>query len=291
MNTPIFEIDLSKTSYLTSKQLETALPFDCSSELETTRGGEPPKRDFLKITHAKRTDNNGLTQFPNSSIGKLYSVIHENATTGFVSIEKGSAFVVAKNVLMTAAHCIYGKLVLTATNSSYYGYYQRFEYFPAYPLSTNPIRVKKAWVPDGYKQNVGDRMRRLPYDYGLLITEEPLPSFPLEVSFSADNYAQVKSIGYPDRFPFVGLQYYCEGPCKKEVGNDRLMMENNDMVPGCSGGPWLNEGCVVGLNSTLQRRRVRGEDGNYTDKFEFLSPIIDEEIIDKIRAFENEMIV
>ncbi len=282
------KIDLTQATPLTEEQRKNAQPFD-----SITNDSAPPINPDLesspewKIIHAQRTEMSDLLNFPNSSIGKLYSVVYENAETRAITIEKGTAFVVGKNVLMTAAHCIYGTVTLTETNDEPWGYYKRFEYYPAYPFATNPIRIKQAWVNEQYiehiKNHPGDNDARIPYDYGFLITEDPIPGIVLNLDISAPAYDKVKSIGYPDQYPFKGLQYFCEGDTHIEVEKQKIRMSSNDMVPGCSGGPWIHNNTVVGINST--REHIKGMSNNGAGVYNFFSPIITQKVIDIAESF------
>ena len=286
-NNPV-KIDLTQTAPpLTEEQRKNAQPFDA-----ITNDSPPPADPDLEssqewaIIHAKRTEMSDILNFPNSSVGKLYSVVHENLTTKAITIEKGTAFVVGKNVLMTAAHCIYGVVPLTETNDEMYGFFERFEYYPAYPFATSPIRIKQACINEQYikhlKNSPGDKDVRIPFDYGFLITEDPIPGIVLNLDTSATTYDKVKSIGYPDQYPFEGLQYFCEGDTRIEIEKQRIKMSNNDMVPGCSGGPWIYNNTVVGINST--REHIKGI-GNDVGVYSFFSPIITQEMIDMVENY------
>jgi len=268
-------IDLTQATPLTEEQRKNAQPFNCIIQDEDDLGLE--RSIEWKIVHAQRTEMRDLLGFPNSSVGKLYSVVDENAETREITIEKGTAFVVGKNVLMTAAHCVYGAL------NGEFDYFKRFEYYPAYPFATSPIRIKQAWVPDNYRLKVGDTELRIPYDYGFLITEEPIPGIVLNLDVSAPDYDCIRSIGYPDQYPFKGLQYFCEGDARIEA--QQITMNSNDMVPGCSGGPWMYNNTVIGINSTRQHSIITREDGSSINMYQFFSPIITQEVIDIAEAF------
>ncbi len=283
----LFRIDLESAPKITDAQLKNAKPFDCGfveeSELESTP----------LIRHAQKTTDTQLITEPFSSVGKLYSIVYENLDDPLslnIAVSKGSAFVIGPNLLMTAAHCIYGTLVLNKDNNQRTGYFKRFEYRPLFPLSTEPIRIKEAWVPAEYIANINSTNKRIPYDYGFLVTETAIPGIALNLGLSEAVHENVKAIGYPEVFPFLGLQYYCEGKCEKNTQQRAMVMNPNDMRPGCSGGPWISDGKVIGLNSHTSFKRRKTGDEPYQNIFEFESPIISQAVIDKANSLQTRLI-
>ena len=178
------------------------------------------------------------TAWPYLACGKLF---FSQGGTDYV----GSAAAIRDNILLTAGHCVY-------ENGNYS---QDVEFYPAYPDLDDPWPFREYFVPN-YEATYFDGSAHQ-FDFALLWVPAGMQSDIGHLGWRANviptSSSSWNAIGYPSESPFPGDQMYqTTGSCIN-TGNP-MKMDNNDMTPGCSGGPWImgNQGSnhyANGVNS------------------------------------------
>lgn len=246
----------------------------------------------IEIPYSKKSKKIPLSKmdtFPYSSIGKLVSIYYRTSTDE--AGEKGSAFIIGENLIMTAGHCVFGDLKAPNGNDIGKGLFYDFYFYPSFPLNANPIRIKKAYVAEKYMKNSLDKDRRIPFDVGFLVTEESFaPEQIIDLEFEISSMEEVNCLGYPDKLPYLGAHLYnCIGNVNPsdENGYISLYMKDNDLVSGSSGGPWVKDGRVIGLTSHSKHTIL-----TYSDRIEeergMFSPYFSTEIKQLIEEIKRE---
>jgi len=193
-------------------------------------------RPYLRKQESKTITANELADYPYNGVGKLF--IHE----GKGRHQFGSAFKVAPNVLMTAAHC----LANVVEERAYH--FSDITYCPTFPYHRQSYTAIGLTIPDSYVS-----FKHTENDYGFLIFETELPGNILPIDPNPAETGMCFSIGYPDSYQYFGdkmIQAY--GNYDKPYLQKMLIMYGNDMRSGCSGGPIIDSesGKVISLNSS-----------------------------------------
>ena len=191
---------------------------------------------YLKKQEGKTIGTDELNKYPYTGIGKLF--IHENKGRH----QFGSAFKVAPNVLMTAAHCLANVMEERAYHFS------DITYCPIFPYHKQAYTAIGVTIPDSYIT-----FKHTENDYGFVIFDTELPGNILPIDPAPSEKGMCFSIGYPDSYQYFGdkmIQAY--GNYDKPYLQEMLIMYGNDMRSGCSGGPIIdgNSGKVISLNSS-----------------------------------------
>jgi len=198
--------------------------------------------EYFNKRQGKTVPSTRLKKIPYNSIGKLF--IHE----GNGAHQFGSAFKVAPNVVMTAAHC----LANVVEERAYY--FDDITYCPAFPYQGH-YTATGLKIPDAYINN-----KHTQHDYGFLIFDTEIPGDILQLEVSPDEASGCCSIGYPDSYNYFGDKMveakgkYVAPPYEEKM----IVMSGVDMRSGCSGGPIIDE-CtrkVISLNSGNWDKRL-----------------------------------
>lgn len=211
---------------------------------------------YLSKQEGKTITVNDFTNYPYDAIGKLF--IHEAKGRH----QFGSAFKVAPNILMTAAHCL-ANVVEERAN-----HYSDITYCPIFPHHDQVYTAIGLTIPDSYIAH-----KHTQHDYGFLIFDTELPGSILPIDSNPSKTGICFSIGYPDSYQYFGdkmIQAY--GNYDKPYLEKMILMYGNDMRSGCSGGPIIdgNSGKVISLNSSNI-----GENGS----LQMSGPLMREEIL------------
>ncbi len=191
---------------------------------------------YLKKQEGKTISVDKLAKYPYNGIGKLF--IYE----GERRHQFGSAFKVAPNVLMTAAHC----LANIVEERAYH--FSDITYCPIFPYHNQSYTAIGLTIPDSYIE-----FKHTENDYGFLFFDTELPGNILPIEPNPSKTGMCFSIGYPDSYQYFGdkmIQAY--GNYDKPYLQEMLIMYGNDMRSGCSGGPIIDgeSGKVISLNSS-----------------------------------------
>lgn len=191
---------------------------------------------YLNKQEGKTIGVNEFADYPYNSIGKLF--IHE----GKGRHQFGSAFKVAPNVLMTAAHCLANVIEERAHHFS------DITYCPIFPHHDQVYTATGLTIPNSYIT-----FKHTEHDYGFLIFDTELPGNILPIDPNPSKIGMCFSIGYPDSYQYFGdkmIQAY--GNYDKPYLQEMILMYGNDMRSGCSGGPIIDgkSGKVISLNSS-----------------------------------------
>lgn len=174
-----------------------------------------------------------ITVAPYQSIGKTF------ANSG-LSTTLCSASVVGSSLLLTAAHCLYNAGV----------YSSRISFYPQYAdgSTQGSWTVLDFFLPAQWIQSPSGAR----YDYGFmrLINTIDFPALPILYA-GAGNGSSVISVGYPSvpvaGFDFDGEYQWQTATTIYNSGTNYVI--NSNMTKGCSGGPWISGGKIVGVNS------------------------------------------
>lgn len=206
-----------------------------------------------------------LKKIPYNSIGKLF--IHE----GNGAHQFGSAFKVAPNILMTAAHCL-AKII----EERIY-YFDDVTYSPVFP-HLGYYTATQLVIPDAYIKN-----KHTQHDYGFIIFDAEIPGDILLIETQPQESGRCCSIGYPDSYNYYGDKMIeAKGQYEKPYEEKMIIMSGIDMRSGCSGGPILDD-CthkIISLNS--------GNIGGL-DKKQMSGPIMREEIAAELQSITNSL--
>jgi len=191
---------------------------------------------YLRKQEGKTIAFGELASYPYTAIGKLF--IHE----GKGRHQFGTAFKVAPNVLMTAAHCLANVVEERAYP------YSDITYCPLFPYHDKAYTAIGLSIPDNYIA-----FKHTEHDYGFIIFDTELPRHILPIDPNPAKTGTCFSIGYPDSYQYFGdkmIQAY--GKYDKPYLQEMMVMVGNDMRSGCSGGPIIDgkSGKVISLNSS-----------------------------------------
>jgi len=190
--------------------------------------------EYLSKQEGKTVPVKALNKIPYNSIGKLF-IYEGNGAHQF-----GSAFKVAPNILMTAAHC----LANIVEERAYY--FNDITYIPVFP-HREPCTASQLVIPDTYIQH-----KHTQYDYGFIIFDTELPGDILQLEVAPPTDGSCYSIGYPDSYKYFGNKMVeAKGNYAKPYEEKMIVMSGIDMRSGCSGGPIIHD-CsrkVISLNS------------------------------------------
>jgi hypothetical protein len=188
-----------------------------------------------------------FNQFPYSAIGRLFMVF---AGKNF----SGSAWVVGEKAIFTAGHCLFDhENGGPASSVVFAGCYFQGQYKDKWTV------VNKA-VPNAWKD-----ARDFRADMGVAILDKPIRSALGKLGFRANLSpapgGPFTEVGYPaqaiPQYPFNGQEMWqsvgsfvsMPSPVTNGMG---LIQACGNLSPGCSGGPWADQGDqfrAVGLNS------------------------------------------
>lgn len=215
--------------------------------------------EYLNKIEGKAISFSNIKKIPYNSIGKLF--IDE----GNGALQFGSAFKVAPNIAMTAAHCM-GKVI---EERPYY--FDDITYCPTFPYKRQ-YTVTGMLIPDAY---INDN--RIQNDYGFLIFDTEIPGDILLLEASPEKEGSSCSIGYPHSYNYFGNKMVeAKGEYTKPYEEKMIVMSGVDMRSGSSGGPILDE-CtmkVISLNS--------GNIGKPHEK-QMSGPLMREEILTELQ--------
>lgn len=160
--------------------------------------------------------------YPYSMVGRL--ITSEGVCSGSI---------VAKNMILTAAHCVHKGQTGDVFNDIYFQ--------PGFPGTNKKYKIKNAYIPKGWVN-----YREFNYDFAILITEEDI-----EIEGSLGIYISLKSnflwtLSYPADPPFDYSTQISDGGPRTDkpwsggelqfnvFGIDRI-----DLTSGSSGGPLM----------------------------------------------------
>ncbi|MCW3073488.1 MAG: hypothetical protein JWP69_557 [Flaviaesturariibacter sp.] len=242
--------------YWTNEKMEASLPipkprlkWDPNNQIsQLTPDGMPIGQPFtvhpnspmnLQQTGSVVSNPGG---WPFSAVGKMFMTINGQNFSGTVFSVSG-----AKNVFMTAGHCVYDQASQQwATNVLVC-----LSYSPTYPgaqfAATNLITTC-GWINSaGYQYDIGGGIVNGDMftgrgNFGILFNQ-------------GANTGPWSAVGYPANAPYPGNTMYQS--VGSYIGGDpnqpgTIGMNNNDMGGGASGGPWIvnsNWGYVNGHQS------------------------------------------
>jgi len=209
---------------------------------------------------------NGITE-----VGKILSVTANDRSSGCTGT------VVARSLVLTAAHCVY---------TSGVGYHKEIHFVPgakqngtSYTMPYGRWDATRWWVPSGY-QTSGDQS----LDYALIEIApqsgrgvgDVVGTYGISYGQSAFASGRTYLVGYPASGWFAAdgrngfSQYACDSTydSNQQVGSGYRLWSACYMNRGASGGPWFvptgGSWRVAGVNSTC--------DGNYVDATHYCDP-------------------
>ena len=185
-------------------------------------------------------------QFPYHCCGKLFFKKNGKPYVG-------SAAIVGKDLLLTAAHCVH-----SGVNGNFH---TNFKFKPFYPMPYLTFKAKRIGIVGAWTQP----RQRFPYsnDFAFIRTSSPFLEFGnlgIIVSNRCPRHNWI-ALGYPQSPPYTGDKMYMAEGGNCECGSGIVCMKENSMTGGCSGGPWLikdNSSYISGINSFT----VEGRSGN-----------------------------
>ena len=146
-----------------------------------------------------------------------------------------------KRLVLTAAHCV------RSHETREWAYNLCFQRAYNGGSSAKKFYVKAIAVKAGWT----DSTPFYPYDYAFLILDEESDTETLSFR-TEDTSSKVTAIGYPSNLGGGKYMQQCDN-CIKETATDEgsgiVRLLGTPMLKGCSGGAWLDEKTVVGLNS------------------------------------------
>lgn len=233
---PVYFRDSRDLNYWTPEAKRTATPMILTDDEFTKEGSIHFNTQSIG---APKSFNPDLSQAPFNSAGRLFFVNPKDPKNN--KNHSCTAQFVAPNVLMTAAHCLMDNIG---------NRYERFVFDLGYK-NNKSVRSfvgsnKCIFVNDQWSGRVGDTK----FDYGFIRVEQDYrgPVIPLIYYRS---FPDVTSFGYPgSQKDFVNMKGVY-GEVTSESGY--LLMNNNPMGMGSSGGAWVvnidGKYHAVGLNS------------------------------------------
>lgn len=142
----------------------------------------------------------------------------------------GSAVAITNNIILTAGHCAYH-------NGNWS---EDVEFYPGYPILVDP--VLRVHYGANYAVTYFDGKTAFQYDFALMWVpagmRDEIGSIGVVYNDPPTNASFWHALGYPADSPFPGDTMYSATGSSADTG-DPMEMSNNDMTPGCSGGPWL----------------------------------------------------
>ncbi len=205
-----------------------------------------------------------------------------------------SGGLVAENIVLTAAHCLYDqrlKQMVSAGMIHFLAGYAHGEYL-AHSRASSYIYGEK------FNGALGADRRNLPYDWALVVLREPIGrehgSLSLHKSFIPDeaghvgllNSPVVTTAGYPkDRAHILSLEENCS--IHKAMGGGIVLLTSCIALHGDSGGPILQkigeEWMLIGIQtSAIKRGRIHASIG--------LSALAFRDSFYKLRAEQTELL-
>lgn len=195
------------------------------------------------------------TSFPYSAVGKMFFF----AASGGAYV--GSAWLVGRRGIITAAHCLYDR--------DDEAFYSNMTFAPAYnghSTGQAEFQLDESVVDPRYANEVWSDC--LKWDFGAATLSEDLSSRFGYLGYDASGEigaAKVEAIGYPaesrpispgrnggmtdpESYAFDGSQMW------RSVGdylgiNQDIHGAENEMTGGCSGGAWVDGDVAIGVNS------------------------------------------
>ncbi len=182
---------------------------------------------------------------------------------------------VAENIVLTAAHCLYGKRLqkMVSPNSVHFlTGYAKGDYLAH-------SKVKQYTVGPGFDGSKGSLAANMPYDWALLLLEKPLgrDNGFLDLHEKLKRHrrkpgkgkprialpsTEIITAGYPaDRAHVLSLEENCA--VKQVRARGRVLISNCTAIPGDSGGPILQKPNgkwrLIGLNvASIQNKTGHG---------------------------------
>lgn len=240
------------------------MPKTIKFRVEPTQG-KKDWSDYLSQKEGRTISVDELKKIPYNSIGKL--LIYEgNGVHQF-----GSAFKVAPNILMTAAHC----LANIVEDRAYY--FKDVVYCPVFPHREHYTAIQLA-IPDTYIKG-----KHTQHDYGFVIFDRELPGDILQLEVEPATSGMCCSVGYPDSFKYFGDKMVeAKGYYSKPYQEQMIVMSSIDMRSGCSGGPIIDDisSKVISLNS--------GNIGKHSDR-QMSGPMMRIEILMALEKLTEEL--
>lgn len=205
----------------------------------------PSSQDMVRAQTGEVSD---MTEFPYSYVGKLFM---REGNSNYV----GSAWIIGKRAIFTAAHCLFDD------NGSFY---DDVVFRPQYRNGDSPetYAIVQMSVDRRYTEFGDDYLN---YDLGIGLLDRDVDEMFGIAGYSIYPTDQiglnetVTGIGYPAAGRFDGRKMFkSTGQIVRDsqpgTTEERFFGAENDMTGGCSGGPWVDENNIaVGLNSFVFR--------------------------------------
>lgn len=255
------------TNYWTIETMKNAAPIETKFEdpLVTNEMDEPWEQEGIQtILEPKFPLNTDLTELPllesieenaafsTKKVANRSSIPYSAVGKMFMTFDGkdyvGTGWVIANKAVFTAGHCVYDR--------SNGGWADNILFVPQYDDGQMPIG---SWTAlqihslKGWTEN-----RDFKYDLATFVVNQPIRDKTGSIGWMANyppNQGRYNSIGYPSRpisnFDFDGQNMW-HSTGNYIGGRNPIQMQNN-MAPGCSGGPWVikrnNMAYANGLNS------------------------------------------
>lgn len=201
----------------------------------------PPKINRMVAQTSEVTD---MTAVPFRTVGKLFM---REGSSNFV----GSAWVVGKQAIFTAAHC------LMDDNGTFF---DDVVFQPQFKDGTSAGAFPVVQMAVDSRYLVPGQDADLRFDLGIAILDRPIGDLTGITGFVVNPTSQiaigkkVTGVGYPAGLPFDGSKMFqSTGEVVRDSApgttTERFFGAENDMTGGCSGGPWFADNLAIGLNS------------------------------------------
>lgn len=224
--------------------LEPTTPFDPSRSI-----GVPPKENRTIFGKDDRY-NVDTTKYPYSAVARLYRTANGYEYTG-------TAFFIAPNVLLTAAHCVYNNGGWTVGNMKIQpGYNFGFRPFGEIPLDYN--NLEKITIMDNWAHNGGAYNARYDtaYDLAIIKLKKNFGNATGSFNMSGNVSSTAQVTGYPGDQSKYGGMYSSSG--KITSYDSDFIYSQIDSTGGHSGGPVHNNGTAFAINIAESTSRNTG---------------------------------